>query len=217
MKDRQFCYCFMGPPGAGKGTQAELVCGKIQFRHISTGNILREAIQKKTALGLKAESYMNQGRLVPDPLIVDLVEEVLSGSSCRGFVLDGFPRTIPQAGALDHLLKKRQVKLMGVFLFLLDHGEIIKRITGRRLALRSGQVYHIDFRPPKKEGVCDLTGEKLIQREDDKITAVKIRLASYLEQQKGVTQYYRDKNLIKEISAEGSPQEVNQRLLKYLK
>lgn len=202
-------YCLMGPPGVGKGTQAVFLTKKYGLEHISTGNLLREAVRKKTKLGLQAQGYMQKGLLVPDDLIIALVEEVLSP---KGFVLDGFPRTVPQAEALDSLVKAKSLILDAVVLLTLEEEELIKRLTGRRVALKSGRVYHLYFSPPKREGFCDETGEKLIQREDDKPDIVRARLKSYFEEQSPLTKHYKEKGLIQEISAQGSPEDVRQRL-----
>ena len=172
-------------------------------------NLLREAVSHKTKLGLQAQEYMNQGLLVPDDLIISLVEEVLSS---KGFILDGFPRTVPQAVALDSLMERKSLVLKQVVLLTLDEEELIKRLTGRRVALKSGRVYHLYFSPPKKEGICDETGEKLIQREDDKLEIVRSRLQRYFVEQSPLTEYYKGKGLIQEIAAKGSPEEVRERL-----
>ena len=202
-------YCLMGPPGVGKGTQAVFLARKHALEHISTGNLLREAVSKKTKLGLQAQDYMNQGLLVPDDLMIAFVEEVFS---LKGFILDGFPRTVPQAEALDSLMTRKGVALNQVVLLTLDEEELIKRLTGRRVALKSGRVYHLYFSPPKKEGLCDETGETLVQREDDKLEIVRPRLKRYFVEQSPLTEYYKEKGLIQEISAEGSPEEVRERL-----
>ncbi|MDE0151950.1 MAG: adenylate kinase [Bdellovibrionales bacterium] len=206
-------YCLMGPPGVGKGTQAVFLSEKYGLEHISTGNLLREAVRQKTKLGLQAQNYMNQGLLVPDNLMIALVEEVFQ----KGFILDGFPRTVPQAEALDSLVKRKGLALDQVILLTLDEEELVKRLTGRRVAPKSGRVYHLYFSPPKKEGVCDETGEPLIQREDDKLEIVRPRLQRYFVEQSPLTAYYKEKGLIREISAEGSPEEVRQRLEECLK
>ncbi len=199
----------MGPPGVGKGTQAIFLAKKYGLEHISTGNLLREAVSQKTKLGLQAQEYMNQGLLVPDDLMISLVEEVLSSKGC---ILDGFPRTVPQAKALDLLMARKDLALNQVVLLTLDEEELVKRLTGRRVALKSGRVYHLYFSPPKKEGICDETGENLIQREDDKLEIVRPRLKRYFVEQSSLTEYYKDKGLIREISAKGSPEEVRERL-----
>ena len=201
----------MGPPGVGKGTQAELLCKKFHLQHLSTGHILRSSVEKKTSLGLKAKEYMNQGRLVPDSLMIQIVEEALPS---KDFILDGFPRTIPQAEALDQLLMKKNISLTRIFLLVLPEKELIKRITGRRCAPTSGRVYHIDFNPPKKKGICDESGEKLIQREDDQEAAVRIRLKTNEDQQQKLNEYYGLR--IQSISAEGNVQSIHQRLLDFI-
>ncbi len=200
--------CLMGPPGVGKGTQAVFLAEKHHLQHVSTGNLLREAVRRKTKLGLQAQEYMVQGLLAPDSLMISLVEEVFS----RGCILDGFPRTVPQAEALDLLMKKKGVVLDQAVLLTLDDEELVKRLTGRRVALKSGRVYHLHFSPPKKEGVCDETGENLVQREDDKLEIVRPRLKRYFLEQRPLTEYYANKGLIREVSAKGSPEEVRVRL-----
>ena len=202
----------MGPPGVGKGTQAVFLAKTYGWEHISTGRLLREAVRKKTKLGLQTQTYMNKGLLVPDDLMISLVEEVLK----QGFILDGFPRTVPQASALDLLIKRKKL-VYQVVLLNLNEEELIKRLTGRRVAPKSGRVYHLHFSPPKKEGLCDETGEKLIQREDDKLEIVRTRLKSYFAEQSLLTNYYNEKGLIREISAEGSPEDVRKRLEDFLK
>lgn len=204
----------MGPPGVGKGTQAVFLAEKYGLEHISTGNLLREAVKRKTKLGLQAQGYMNRGLLVPDDLMIALVEEVLSS---KGFILDGFPRTVPQAEALDSLMKKKGLVLDQVVLLTLDEEELVKRLTGRRVAPKSGRVYHLYFSPPGREGLCDETGEKLVQREDDKLEIVRPRLKRYFVEQSPLTEYYKKKGLIRGISAEGSPEEVRERLEELLK
>lgn len=204
----------MGPPGVGKGTQAVFFAKKYDLEHISTGNLLREAVGQKTELGLQAEAYMNQGLLVPDDLMISLVEEVLSS---QGFILDGFPRTVAQAVALDSLMKRKDLALNQVILFTLEEEKLIKRLTGRRVAPKSGRVYHLYFSPPKREGFCDETGEKLIQREDDKLEVVRPRLKRYFIEQSPLTKYYKEKGLVREVSAQGSPEEVKGRLAELFK
>ena len=204
----------MGAPGSGKGTQAELLCSKMNLRHISTGNMLRSSIQERTPLGLKAKGFMDEGGLVPDDLIISLMEETLNKCRGQGFVLDGFPRTLSQAKALDRLLGELHLSLDFILLFVLDEKEIIRRITGRRVAPVSKKVYHLEFSPPKNENFCDLTGERLVQREDDRIEAVKRRLKIYEEQEKILSDYFGQR--ITKLQAQGSPMDIHQQLLKTL-
>ena len=208
---------FMGAPGVGKGTQAEFISKMNHLTHISTGHLLRKSIVHQSPLGMKAQKYMNQGLLVPDEIMIDLVEDVLKPQKNKGFILDGFPRTIPQAHSLDEMLKKLEVQLDVVVMFTLSTEELTRRATGRRVAPKSGKVYHIDFRPPTKEGICDESGEKLVQREDDKEEVVRARLQEYESRQEPLTQYYKEKGILKEISASGDVKEVRDRLEEWLK
>ena len=201
----------------GKGTQAEFLCKKLNLKHISTGELLRQAVQIQSSLGLQVQGYMDQGKLVPDKVMMNLIADVfLALSDKRGAVLDGFPRTEPQAYALDQILQKQNLKLNQCVLFTLDTNQLIKRITGRRVALKSGKVYHVEYKPPKNPGVCDESGEKLIQRKDDTKAVVQMRLENYLSQQKDVVKYYEKQGLVQEVSAQGSPDKVYLRLIKAL-
>ena len=214
---KKIFYCFVGAPGVGKGTQAEFLCKELNLKHISTGELLRQAVHVQSSLGLQVQNYMNQGKLVPDSIMIDLIADVfLRLSDKKGAVLDGFPRTKPQARALDQLLQKQNLKLSQCVLFTLDMNQLIKRITGRRVALKSGKIYHIEYKPPKNPGICDESGEKLIQRKDDTKEVVQVRLEDCLSQQKEVVEYYEQQSLVQEISAQGSPEEVYLRLIKTL-
>ena len=214
---KKIFYCFVGAPGVGKGTQAQLLCKKLKLKHISTGELLRQAIQAQSSLGLQVQGYMDQGKLVPDNVMINLIEDgFIKLSDKRGAVLDGFPRTAPQASALDQLLQKQNLELRRCVLFTLDQEQIIKRITGRRVALKSGKIYHIEYKPPKTPGLCDDSGEKLIQRKDDTKEVVQARLTAYWTQQKAVIEYYEKQGLVQEVSSQGSPNEVYLRLIKAL-
>lgn len=178
----------LGPPGAGKGTQAEVLCQEFNIPHISTGNILREAINAGTELGKKAKSLMDEGILVSDEVIVGVVVDRIAQKDCEsGFLFDGYPRTIPQAKALDI----NSVEINLVIEIEVSDDVIINRMSGRRVHLSSGRNYHIDFNPPKKEGVDDLTNEPLIQREDDKPETVLKRLDVYHEETKPLSDFYK--------------------------
>ncbi len=210
---------FMGAPGVGKGTQADFVAQQYGLQHVSTGDLLRKAVSHQSPLGIQAGKYMNQGLLVPDGVMIDLVEDVLKPAhqKSQGFILDGFPRTVPQAESLDKMLEASQIQLHNVVIFVLPEEELVKRVTGRRVALRSGRIYHLNFRPSQKEGICDETGEKLVQREDDKEEVVRERLREYESKQESLTQYYKNKRILTEISASGSMKEVRDRLEDWLK
>lgn len=194
----------LGPPGAGKGTQAEIICKNFSIPHISTGDMLREAIAKETALGKQAKETMDAGNLVPDEVIINLVKERIKQEDCKnGYLFDGFPRTIPQADALDN----QEIFLDVVLELTLEDELIINRMSGRRIHQSSGRSYHIEFNPPKNEGIDDETGETLIQRDDDKPDTVKNRLEVYWEQTNPLIVYYRSKSIqtdLKYIEIDGS-------------
>jgi len=156
-----------GPPGAGKGTQSAFLVEQLGMLHISTGNLFREAVARKTPLGLKAKSFMDQGALVPDEVTIGLVEEVLAGLDGKSFILDGFPRTVPQAQALDALLTRMKLKLDKAVSFEVPRNDLTRRLTGRRVCEKCGTVYHIDSKPTSKAGICDNCGGNVVQRKDD--------------------------------------------------
>ena len=181
----------LGPPGAGKGTQAEFICKNHAIPHISTGDMLREAIANETELGLKAKTIMDSGQLVSDDVIIGLVKDRIKKDDCKnGFLFDGFPRTIPQADALE----KAEINIDVVIELTLADELIISRMSGRRIHQASGRSYHIEFNPPSEDGKDDLTGELLIQREDDLPETVKKRLDVYWEQTNPLILYYRAKS-----------------------
>ena len=209
----------LGPPGAGKGTQAEVLCQNFHIPHISTGNMLREAIKTGTDLGKKAKELMDNGILVSDEVIVDVVVERIKQKDCvSGFLFDGFPRTIPQAQALED--KKVDINL--VIEINVPDEVIIGRMSGRRVHLDSGRNYHIDFNPPKVPDIDDLTGELLIQREDDRPETVKDRLNVYRSQTLPLIDFYLERsrnqqlNYLK-VSGSGSPSEVSDLILAHIK
>lgn len=207
----------LGPPGAGKGTQADTLCSQFNIPHISTGNMLREAVEKKTKLGNEAKALMDAGILVSDDVIIGLVEERILQSDCaNGFLFDGFPRTLPQAEALID----RSINIDCVVEIDVPSEEIIIRMSGRRMHPGSGRNYHIEFNPPRKEGVDDETGESLVQREDDKPETVKDRLEVYNNQTAPLIEFYAERSdLIKYIKVSGSdsPEEVSQNILDKIK
>ncbi|WP_047835050.1 adenylate kinase, partial [Robinsoniella sp. RHS] len=187
-------------PGAGKGTQAKKIADKYQIPHISTGDIFRANIKNGTELGKKAKTYMDQGLLVPDELVVDLVVDRVQQSDCaNGYVLDGFPRTIPQAEALDAALAKLGDKVDYAINVEVPDENIINRMGGRRACVGCGATYHVAYNPPKEEGFCDIDGEKLILREDDKPETVKKRLDVYHDQTQPLIEYYSSKQILKEV------------------
>jgi adenylate kinase len=184
----------LGPPGAGKGTQAKYISKHYQLPHISTGDILRENITNNTNLGVRAKSYMSRGELVPDELLITIIKERLSRNDCsNGFLLDGYPRTIPQADALHMILTESDRRLDIVLNIYVDDEELIKRLSGRRMC------YHVLFNPPVAEGICNTCKGKLYQRDDDKPQAIKNRLIVYKKQTQPLIEYYSDKGLLQTI------------------
>lgn len=190
----------LGAPGAGKGTQAKKIAGKYQIPHISTGDIFRANIKNGTELGNKAKSYMEQGMLVPDELTCDLVVDRIGQDDCaNGYVLDGFPRTIPQAEALGAALNKRGEKIDFAINVEVPDENIINRMGGRRACLACGCTYHVKYNPPKEEGICDVCGAKLVLRDDDKPETVKKRLDVYHEQTQPLIDFYEKAGVLKEV------------------
>lgn len=200
---------FLGPPGAGKGTQAKTVGEEGNVPHISTGDILREAVAKETDLGKKAGGFMDSGALVPDDLVVSMVAGRLERDDCgAGFVLDGFPRTTAQAVALGENLVRMGKALDGVLYFKVDDAQVVKRLSGRRICRDCGANYHTDFMPPETEGVCDKCGGELYQREDDKAETVRERLKVYYDQTAELIDYYSERGLLVDVDASLSPSGV---------
>jgi adenylate kinase len=193
----------MGPPGAGKGTQAEKVVAAFGIPHISTGDAFRQAMQEGTPLGRKAKEYVDQGLLVPDDVTNGIVRERLRQDDCRnGFLLDGYPRTIAQAEALDEMLGEMGKRLEHVINLKVDRGLLLARLTGRRICKKCGATYHMVFNPPKREGVCDKCGGELFQRSDDTEEKVGTRLDEYVNKTAPLLDYYREKGLLREVDGE---------------
>jgi adenylate kinase len=200
----------LGPPGAGKGTQAERLVNDFELPYYATGNILRDAVEQGTELGKKAKEYMDAGELVPDELICAVIEERLdSGEADDGFLLDGFPRTIGQAEMLEGALDKRGRRLTAVLLIDAPDEEVVRRLSGRRTCVKNGHVYHVEFDPPKNEGVCDQDGSRLVQRDDDKPETIKKRLEVYHEQTEPLIQWYEERGLLRRFDGTRTPEEVN--------
>ena len=200
----------LGPPGAGKGTQAERLVDDFDLPYYATGNILREAVEEGTELGREAKEYMERGDLVPDELICRVIEERLdSGEADDGFLLDGFPRTIVQAEMLAGALDARGRTLTAVLLIEAPDEEVIRRLSGRRTCVNAGHVYHVEFDPPKNEGVCDQDGSRLEQREDDKPETIKKRLAVYHEQTEPLIEWYDERGLLRRFDGARTPDEVH--------
>lgn len=188
----------LGAPGAGKGTQAEVICEKFNIPAISTGNILREAIKNGTEMGIKAKSYIDNGNLVPDEVVIGIINDRLAADDCKnGFILDGFPRTIPQAEALD----KMNIGIDCALSIEVADEKIMQRLSGRRVCLTCGATYHVDYKKPAKEGICNNCGAELVQRNDDKPETIADRLAVYHSQTEPLKDYY--KKAGKLITVEG--------------
>jgi len=200
----------LGPPGAGKGTQAERIVGDFDLPYYATGDILRAAVKEGSDLGKEAKSYMDKGDLVPDDLICRVImERVDSDEAADGFLLDGFPRTIGQAETLESALEKRDRSLTAALLVDADDDVVMKRLSGRRVCTKNGHNYHVDFDPPKNEGVCDQDGSKLVQRDDDKPETVKHRLEVYHDQTQPLIEHYEDQGLLKRFDGTRAPDEVH--------
>lgn len=193
----------LGPPGAGKGTQAKVLSQEFKFLHVSTGDMLRDAVKKGTQVGKLAKDYMEKGELVPDHVVIDIVIERLSQDDAReGFMLDGFPRNVKQADKLDDAFNKKGKKLDMVLYFKTKPQTSIMRLSGRRVCKKCGMNFHIKNMPPKKENLCDHCGSKLIQRDDDTEATVKRRLLVYEKETKSLIDYYKNKGILEEVSGD---------------
>ncbi|WP_316523512.1 adenylate kinase [Kitasatospora brasiliensis] len=209
----------VGPPGAGKGTQAHLLAKTLSIPHISTGDLFRANIGQGTPLGLEAKSYMDAGRLVPDEVTIGMAKDrMLQEDAAHGFLLDGFPRNLGQAKALDEFLAEQGIKLDGVLDLEVPEDEVVKRIAGRRLCRKDGShVFHVAYNPPKAEGVCDECGGELYQRSDDTEEAVRVRLEVYHTETEPIIDYYVQQGLLVTIPALGKVDEVTARAIEALK
>lgn len=200
----------MGPPGAGKGTQAERLVDDFDLPYYATGDILRAAVKEGSDLGKEAKSYMDEGDLVPDELICRVIMERLdSGEAEDGFLLDGFPRTIGQADTLQEALDERDRRLTAALLIEVEDDEVVRRLSGRRICKKNGHVYHLEFDPPKNEDACDQDGSRLIQRDDDKEETVRKRLEVYHEQTEPLVEFYDEKGLLRRFDGKRSQDDVN--------
>ena len=203
----------LGPPGGGKGTQAKYIEQKLSIPQISTGDMLRENVKNNTDLGMEAKSYMENGELVPDHVILNMMEGRLLNDDCKsGYILDGFPRTIPQAEGLTNLLNTINQQLDVVILLKLDDEIIVERMGGRRVHPDSGRIYHIEYNPPKVENKDDVTGEDLIIRPDDQENTVRNRLKVYENQTSPLIEYYNKFNILSTIDANGNIEKINSRV-----
>jgi adenylate kinase len=208
---------FLGPPGAGKGTQAKLLSARYEIPQISTGDILRASVRDQTPMGSRAKSYMDSGSLVPDEVVVGIVEERLQKEDCKkGFILDGFPRTIAQADSLKVTLDSIGKNIQHVISIAVDNEELLTRITGRRTCEKCGKGYHVSFDPPKTQGKCDVCGGDLCQRDDDKEETMRKRLTVYDLQTEPLIEYYSKQSLLRTVPGTGSIEDIQKSIVKIL-
>jgi adenylate kinase len=207
----------LGPPGSGKGTQGERLNADLRLPYYATGDILRAAVRDETELGRTAKEYMDRGDLVPDEVIVGVIaERIDSNEALDGFILDGFPRTTPQAEALDAKLTELGRAVTGVLLIDVSDDEVVRRLGGRRTCEANGHVFHVEFEPPKEEGVCDIDGSPLVVRDDDKPDVIRKRLATYHEKTEPLVSYYDSRSVLRRIEGEASPDEVAEQVRRTL-
>lgn len=203
----------VGPPGSGKGTQGKRLAREYHIPTIAMGDILRDKKNENSELGRQLKTIMAEGKYVPDDVVIDIMRERIQADDCRdGFILDGFPRTVAQADALEHMLENLGLKLTAVVHLLVDEERLVERLSGRRIAPKSGQEYHVKFRPPKIAGICDVSGEPLIQREDDQEATIRKRFEQYAQQTTPLIGYYERKGLLREVEAIGDFDEVSARI-----
>lgn len=208
---------FLGAPGVGKGTQADKAAVQYRIRKISTGDLLREAVRNRTPLGLEAQQHMDQGRLVPDSVVIGLVRKKLTDPShANGFILDGFPRTVPQAEALAEVLAERGIQLDRVINFRVSREEIVKRLSGRRSCPKCQATYHVEFAPSKTGSFCERCGEALVQRNDDQPEAIETRLRVYEEQTAPLINFYEKQRLLSHLNGAEAVETVYHNLVKAL-
>jgi adenylate kinase len=207
----------LGPPGSGKGTQGERLQEDLRLPYYATGDILRAAVRDETELGQEAKEFMDRGDLVPDEVIVGLIaDRIGSGEAVDGFILDGFPRTTPQAEALDAKLSELGRGVTSVLLIDVSDDEVVRRLGGRRTCEASGHVFHIEFEPPKQEGVCDIDGSPLIVRDDDKPDVIRKRLQTYHQKTEPLVSYYDSRSVLRRIEGEAAPGEVAEQIRRTL-
>ena len=207
----------LGPPGSGKGTQGERLNEDLHLPYYATGDILRAAVRDETELGRTAKGYMDAGALVPDEVIVGVIAEALDSDEARdGFILDGFPRTTPQAEALDAKLGELGRQVTAVLLIDVSDEEVVRRLGGRRTCEATGHVFHVEFNPPEQEGVCDIDGSPLIVRDDDKPEVIRKRLATYHEKTEPLVEYYDRRSVLRRVAGQAPPDEVTEELRRTL-
>ncbi len=208
----------LGPPGAGKGTQAKKISAQFSIPQISTGDMLREAVKNGTQMGKLAKTHMDAGGLVPDQVVIGIVKDRLQAPDCaKGFILDGFPRTIPQAEALDAVTRELRKEIRTVLSLEVDEKELMGRLCGRRTCTKCGAMYHVEFNRPKADGKCDKCGSALIQRDDDKEETILSRLSNYKKMTEPLLRYYKDTGKIKAVKATGDIDAIYANIVKILK
>ena len=207
----------LGPPGSGKGTQGERLNEDLRLPYYATGDILRGAVRDETELGRTAKEYMDRGDLVPDEVIVGVIaDRIDSGEALDGFILDGFPRTTPQAEALDAKLGELGRTVTAVLLIDVSDDEVVRRLGGRRTCEANGHVFHVEFEPPQQEGVCDIDGSPLIVRDDDKPEVIRKRLETYHEKTEPLVSYYDSRSVLRRVAGEAAPEEVAEQIRRTL-
>ena len=207
----------LGPPGSGKGTQGERLNEDLRLPYYATGDILRGAVREETELGRTAREYMDRGDLVPDEVIVGVIaERIVSSEALDGFLLDGFPRTTPQAEALDAKLDELGRAVTAVLLIDVSDDEVVRRLGGRRTCEAKGHVFHVEFDPPRQEGICDIDGSSLIVRDDDKPEVIRKRLETYHEKTEPLVSYYDHRSVLRRIDGEAPPEEVAEKIRRTL-
>jgi adenylate kinase len=203
----------LGPPGSGKGTQGERLAEDFRLPYYATGDILRAAVRDETDIGKQAKEYMDRGDLVPDEVIIGVISERVEGSEADdGFILDGFPRTTGQAEALDEEMERLGRDLSAAILIDVPEEEVVRRLGGRRTCVDNGHIFHVDFDPPKEEGVCDICGGRLVVRDDDKPEVIRNRLAQYEEKTAPLVDYYENKGILKHVDGAHTPDEVSEKI-----
>lgn len=213
MRGREMRLIFLGPPGVGKGTQAKMLSERRRLPHVATGDILRAAVKNGTAIGLKAKEYIDRGDLVPDEIVIAIVEERLKEADCAmGFILDGFPRTVGQAEALERVMTRQGVAIDSVVCFTTPREVVIERLSGRRMCEKCGANFHVSNRPPRRENICDACGGALVQRKDDNERTISDRLDVYERETKPLVTFYRRKNILNELPAIHSPEKIFEKL-----
>ncbi len=214
VEEHNMILVFLGAPGSGKGTQAKVIVEKLKIIHLSTGDMLREAVAAKTAIGVEASSYMSKGELVPDSVVIKLIEDRIQKQDCKnGFILDGFPRNTVQAESLDEMFSMYTQKIDHTVAIEVDENALVERLTGRRTCKNCGAGFHIKFQPSKSSNHCDKCNGDLVQRNDDVESVIKDRLNVYRTKTAPLIEYYKKQNLLRAVSGSGKPAEITERIL----